>query len=596
MEEKLEYSNTEKEKEHSNENANLDESRLSVKSEINGQEECGKILKNNANIIKGGSGGYKKTYILGNNDFIKFFSIKNNNNDVFDYQQCFYYALLRTIENVKGIKFIGENIQRFAGNNLLTTCDNNQDNKTLACLCLIAFLLHQINNRDEYKEIKQCVINILHNIEGKTKQEIKDDIFSDGRNKVRRIRIKQRFLKNKQKQQLERGILQSSQVPYQSCLKPVYQHLNDTIKNIDSKGQKVINKFLCQLFFLIFFTNKLDIKPNNILVQTDNNNMEFLHIDFDESEDCKAMFATFDQHEQYNFYYGKYFLESLWNRISSNELSKYFNEYIEKYTLTEEKLKKIISRTVKNVYRQNYDINKNKQGKITAMFLKKTCRESFMRMQKYMQYMLDQLNKKEISLQDGDKQKKAKLINVLKVNHKVLSAMLKNNTIEKCVEDSIKRYKELRKKVLEEKQPKQLNKNIDNPVSNPQTHSNHGSVKSNNKSNINNELNLNNNLNHNTQKVETKGTIILNPIPNNIPNLNINNNINLNNSGKKINDRQQNIIINDNTEKNSQMTSCGGILSNIKDFFTQCCSNCETNNSADVNTYSLQVSNKRNIK
>ena len=660
----------------------INDSLLSIQSEIEGREKCREILKNNTGIKKGESGGFKKTDILGNNDFIKFFSAKDDDDDdLFERRQCFYYALSRTIEDVKGIKFIGKDVQRFAGDDLLKTFNKDTKDKTLACLCLIAFLLSEIDG-NRYETIKEIVIEILAYIENKTTIEIKSSIFLDITMKEHDI-----FYKATEQEKLE-----LSRELCRSLLKPVYKHLDDTIKNIDDKGQKIINKFLCQLFFLIFFTNKIDIKPQNILVQQDNDNMEFLHIDFDEPREFDAMFDTFDRHEQYNFYYGKYFLESLWNKISSDELSEYFNEYIKKYTLTEEKLKKIISRTVKNVFRQKYNFDSDKHDKISRCLLKQTCEILFEHMQKYMQYMLDQLNKKEISLQDGNKQKKAKLINVLKVNHKVLSAMLKNNTIEKCVEDSIKRYKKLKKEVLEEKQHKQSNENINNPA-NPSTHSNndsnkqdnefninndlslddikkeetkktnihspilnnnlnnlnidsnlneskkeindsnineqekslnemignnfplsysHTSVDQNNKSDINNELNLNDNLNNDipreetnniyqennnnlnndinlndTQKEKTKETIIPNHTPNIIPDLNINNNII---PRRDINERDV------KTEKNSQTTSCGGILSNIKDFFTQCCSNCGTNDSADINTSSVQVDNTRNIE
>ncbi|MBQ7551968.1 MAG: hypothetical protein IJT15_00775 [Rickettsiales bacterium] len=172
MEEKLEleYSNAEKEEKHLNEDANLDESRLSVESEIDGQEECGKMLKNYTIPKQGVSGGYKRTYILGNNDFINFFS-KNGNNDVlFDYQRCFYYALLRTIENVKGIKFIGKDIQRFAGKDLFNT---QNDSELHSCLCLIAVLLFQDREDDQWEYIKTIVQMMLEKI---TLQQAKETL------------------------------------------------------------------------------------------------------------------------------------------------------------------------------------------------------------------------------------------------------------------------------------------------------------------------------------------------------------------------------------------------------------------------------------
>ena len=645
----------------------INDSLLSIQSEIEGREKCREILKNNTGIKKGESGGFKDTRILGNNDFIKFSSAKDDDDDdLFDRRQCFYYALSRTIEDVKGIKFIGKDVQRFAGDDLLKTFNKDTKDKTLACLCLIAFLLSEIDG-NRYETIKEIVIEILAYIENKTTIEIKSSIFLDITMKEHDI-----FYKATEQEKLE-----LSRELCRSLLKPVYKHLDDTIKIIDDKGQKIINKFLCQLFFLIFFTNKIDIKPQNILVQQDNDNMEFLHIDFDEPREFDAMFDTFDRHEQYNFYYGKYFLESLWNKISSDELSEYFNEYIKKYTLTEEKLKKIISRTVKNVFRQKYNFDSDKHDKISRCLLKQTCEILFEHMQKYMQYMLKQLSEKKILLQGGNNKKIETLIKVLENNRKALSDMLQGDKIKKCVEESIDRYKKLKKEVLEEKQPKQSNENINNPA-NPSTHSNndsnkqdnefnidndinlddikkeinnsnineqkeslnemignnfplsysHTSVDKNNKSDINNDLNINknipkeetnktnniyqgnnNNLNNNTnnlipnlninnnindtQKEKTKGTIIINPINNNIIN------ISLNNSEKKNNDslniKKRDIIISDNTEKNSQMTSCGEIWSNIKDFFTQCCSNCGTNDRADINTSSVQVDNTRNI-
>ena len=530
------------------EKTDVNTSLLSVESEIDGQEECGKILENHTNAKKGGSGGYKKTYILGNNDFIKFFSIKNNNNDVFDYQQCFYYALLRTIENVKGIKFIGKDIQRFAGKDLLNTRD---DSELHSCLCLIAELLFQDHKDNQWKHIKASVLNRLQKIKIKLPQA--ETILTDF----------QKVVEN------NASDLNSDRVL--SLLRQIYNSLDNLINGFPQEEQKTINKFVCQLFFLIFFTNKFDIKSRNILVQTYNNNIEFIHIDFDDVLGRKGMFDTFENNKICNLRTEQLFLESLWERISSDELSKYFNEYIEKYTLTEEKLKKIISRTVKNVFRQNYDFDNGEPDDIQPYELKYTCRYSFIQMQEYMQYMSKQLSEKEILLQGGNEQKKIQLMNVLEKNHKVLSNMLKNNTIEICVDESIKRYKTLRNKVLEEKQQKQSNESIDDDVSSSSTPSNNDSVDPNNKSNVNNELNLNDNLNNilNDSKKE-------------------------NNNSHDVS--KQEVIINDNTEKNSQMTSCGGILSNIKVFFTQCCSNCETNNSADVNTYSLQVDNTRNIK
>ena len=393
-------------------------------------------------------------------------------------------------------------------------------------------------------------------------------------------------------------------------LMSIYNSLDNLINGFPQAEQKTINKFVCQLFFLIFFTNKFDIKSGNILVQTDNHNMEFIHIDFDDICGREGMFDTFENNEICNLQTEKLFLKSLWKRISSNELSEYFNEYVKKYTLTEEKLKKIISRTVKNVFRQNYDIRNGKPENIQSDKLKQTCRYSFIRMQGYMQYMLDQLSQKKILLQGGDEQKKLQLMNVLKENRDILDNMLKNNTIETCVDESIKRYEKLKEELLKEKQQKQLNKNIDNH-SNPSTPSNNDSFEQNNNSNINNNLNLNDNkkeindsnINEQEKSLNISGNVSLSYSSSSVKsnnksninnelnlNDNLNNDINLNDSKKEINDSKQN-----HNRKNGQMTSCGEILSNIKDFFTKCCSNCETNNSTDVNIDSLQVGNTRNI-
>ena len=199
------------------------------------------------------------------------------------------------------------------------------------------------------------------------------------------------------------------------------------------------------------FTNKTDIKPENILVKEDHDDVKFIHTDvgkiFIDTDDgkslsCKGMFDIFIAHRTLNSFFNEKFLTLLWKRISSDELSKYFNEYIDKYTLTQDKIKKIISRTVRNVLRQNYDIKTQTQNNIDVPKIKKTFKELFFKMKLYMEDtkgLLEQEPKFQIKLDDGDDKKKDTLISVLEQNCKVLNA-LQDDEINKCVDEAIAKY------------------------------------------------------------------------------------------------------------------------------------------------------------
>ena len=158
------------------------------------------------------------------------------------------------------------------------------------------------------------------------------------------------------------------------------------------------------------------------------------------------MFDKFENHELDGWGFNKLFLKTIWKRISSEELDEYFNEYVKKYTLTEKKIKKIISRTVRNVFRSNDDIETNKINEIQSQRLKDICRRSFTRMQEYMQYMLNTVIK-EIELDDGNDEKKSQLINVLKQNCQVLNA-LQDDEINKCVDEAIAKYNKQKNRLL----------------------------------------------------------------------------------------------------------------------------------------------------
>ena len=423
----------------------LDSSKLSIQSEIEGQKRCLEILNGNSNVHKDfeEGGAFKSIKILGEQDkpeFVQFTKpnnadvesdnnlsgdIQDVNDNVFGYQECFYHAVLRTIENDKGIKFIGKNIQRFAGTDLCDIVNLLDIDNIYYCLYLIATLTYQSAILWLWKQQQKSIIIVLNKmpLEQKDRTKIMQDIKNATVNVKDRKKICQKWLQ------------------------AVCKHLDTIIKSFDPNKQKIINKFLCQLFFLIFFTNKVDIKPENILVEKNNNNVKFIHTDVDNISGCTGMFDTFENHEENYWYFNKLFLKTIWKRISSNELSKYFNEYIEKYTLTEDKIKKIISRTVRNVFRSNNDIETNTTNEIQSRQLKDICRRSFTRMQKYMRYMLNTVIK-EIKLDDGNNKKKTTLIDALKQNCQVLNNVLAGHTIDECVDSSIKKYQTLKQEIL----------------------------------------------------------------------------------------------------------------------------------------------------
>ncbi|MBQ7552621.1 MAG: hypothetical protein IJT15_04220 [Rickettsiales bacterium] len=382
------------EKEELQKGESLDDSTLSIKSEVEGQKDVFELLKDDANVSKDFEqiGGFKNIKILRKQDKPEFIQFVNNeettgkatNDNVFGDEECFYHAVLRTIEKDKSIKFIGKNIQRFAGNNLGVAAD---DDDVYLCLYLIANLFSQLCNE---KKMKSLLNNIAYSVQNMS-------LLNPNNNET----LEEMFAyADKQSKNSKTG-----EEECQKYLQAICEKLDEIIESFDKDNKKIINKFLCQLFFLIFFTNKIDIKPENILVEKNNNNVKIIHTDVDDYTMCKGMFDTFKNHEKYGWYFNKLFLKTIWKRISSDELSEDFHEYIEKYTLTEEKLKKIISRTVKNVFRSNDDIKTNKVDAINPSSIISLCDKSFQQMKKYMKYMSDTVIK-EIELNGGNNEKK----------------------------------------------------------------------------------------------------------------------------------------------------------------------------------------------
>ena len=142
----------------------LDSTQLSIRSEIEKQQQCCNILsKPQGSQQSELYGGFKDVSILGNQQFIQFSnkSIEGASNDdnvlkddnVFKETECFYHAVLNTLDNEKGIKFIGKNIQDFTGQDLRCVCQRKEHGKEYDYLFVVAAFL--LNNFSETFEDKQ---------------------------------------------------------------------------------------------------------------------------------------------------------------------------------------------------------------------------------------------------------------------------------------------------------------------------------------------------------------------------------------------------------------------------------------------------------
>ncbi len=426
---------------------NLNDSIESINSYLALKESPKEIVNNNTSTKKG---GYKKvdTLIATTNKQVKnkkliSFQQKNKNEAyLMSAKELIFYAFLQVLDK-NSPKIISPSIQTYVGENLSDKLiDENHkitNNKYILYTYFLYSLMYQHN-----VYLKDGIPPIIYDTMTQEFKECKDSLIQEFMKIINDNYNNIDIYHYKYKDSGKNSFLNNADHFYNKVCKKIFKEFNIILYNDNNdtltkeEKENIFDSFT-QLFFLILFLNKSDIKPENAILSNDN---KIINIDPLVSNNGKYD-CFFSKIEHVCMIQNKAFLSVFFNTIVNTKNTS-FCKYLKQYTLNDDKIRAIIRQATENLQRGEGKAMNNETNIVNSYT--DIIKSHLYKFEKYINDNIIRLNrliKKEKRINIKDEKAWNNLQEVLENNKKTLQNFLNNEKqIKETVELALQRQKE----------------------------------------------------------------------------------------------------------------------------------------------------------